>query len=666
LSTSETRTFRPDIQGLRAIAVLLVLVYHAGIAAVPGGYIGVDVFLVISGFLITGHLLGQLERNSRIDFVGFYARRVRRILPASMVVLVLTVLAAIVLVPPLQRVAVMQDALATALYVPNYWFALQGTNYLAAETPSMFQHYWSLGIEEQFYLFWPAILGLGYLLVRRSRRGLLVLMAVLVAASFAYSVWQLEQSQPWAFFSLPSRAWELGVGGLLAFALTKGARWVQSAPVALLGWVGLIGLLALAAVYNESTVFPGVNALLPVLATAALIVGGTAAHRLSPAALLSIKPMQWFGMISYSLYLVHWPILLLAQAAIGAQEPLLPISKIELALAAIPLAYLIYLTVENPARTAGFWATARPRRTLLSGLVASAAVLALSAGSLAVISNSDLSSDRTAAAADASLKPLGTAYVPSNLAPSLQDAATDNPVIYTNGCHRDFDSTDASGCLVGANASAPVVALFGDSHAAQWYPALVVMADAGQIRLDVNTKSSCPSVSVDVRRDDTSYTECTKWRAGVIERLAAQPPAVVLLANYGRADLGVSPDRFAATWQTGLEKTIASLATSKVAVLSDTPDMGSPPAICLSSHLDDAAKCARPANEASNKPVRKVEQSVTGAQYLDFTGYFCDKKTCPAVIGSTLVYRDTHHMTATFSAGLSKVVDAQVAKLLAG
>ena len=664
--STTTRTFRPDIQGLRAIAVLLVVVYHAGIAAVPGGYVGVDVFLVVSGFLITGHLLNQLERTSHIDFLGFYARRIRRILPASMVVLVVTVLAALVVVAPLQREAVMQDALATALYVPNYWFALQGTDYLAAEVPSMFQHYWSLGIEEQFYLFWPAILGLGYLLVRRSRRGLFVLMTLLVVASFVFSVWQLQQSQPWAFFSLPSRAWELGVGGLLAFALSKGARLAQGAPVAILGWVGLLGLLALAALYNESTVFPGVNALLPVLATAALIAGCTAAHGLSPARVLSIGPMQWFGKISYSLYLVHWPILMLAQAAIGLQEPLLPLSKAMLALASIPVAYFLYLLVENPARTAEFWANARPRRTLVSGLVASAAVLALSAGSLAVISTTTLSTNRAAGSTEVGLKPLGTAYVPSNLAPSLQDADTDNPVIYGNGCHRNFDSTDADGCQIGANASAPVVALFGDSHAAQWYPALVVMAEAGEIRLDVNTKSSCPSVSIDVRRDGTVYTECTRWRTAVIERLTAEAPAVVLLANYGRADLGVAADRFAAAWGSGLQKTIDALAPSKVAILSDTPDMGSPPAICLSSHLDDATTCARPANEAINEDVRRVEQAETGAKYLDFIGYFCDQKTCPAVIGSTMVYRDAHHMTATFSAGLSDVVGTQVKKLIAG
>ena len=665
-STIVARAFRPDIQGLRAIAVLLVLVYHAGVAAVPGGYIGVDVFLVVSGFLITGHLISQLERTSRIDFVEFYARRIRRILPASIVVLVLTVLASIAWLSPLAREAVLQDALATALYVPNYWFAVQGTNYLATDAPSMFQHYWSLGIEEQFYLFWPAILALGYLLVRRSRRGLFALLAVVVVGSFAFSVWQLGQSQPWAFFSLPSRAWELGAGGLLAFGLRKGARFVQGAFVAVLGWVGLVALLGLAMVFDDSTVFPGVNALLPVLATCALIVGCTAEHPFSPFRALSLAPMQWFGMISYSLYLVHWPMLVLAQALIGPQEQLLPQSQLLLALAAIPVAHTLYVLVENPARSAEFWARARPRRTILTGLVASAAVLTLTAGSLALTTATPLSASQAAASSDPRLAPEGTAFVPSNLSPSLQASDSDNPAIYDNGCHRDFASTDATGCRIGTDETAPVVALFGDSHAAQWYPALAQLAEAGEITLDMNSKSSCPSASVELRLDGVRYIACERWRTSVIERLAAQPPAVVLLANYGRADLTVPDDEFESAWRAGLQKTVNSLQSSKVAIVSDTPDMGSPPAICLSSHLDEAAECGRPASEAINEEARQAEQGIVGATFVDLIGYLCNERTCPAVIGNTLVYRDAHHMTATFSSGLSDVVAARLEELTAG
>lgn len=220
-------SFRPDVQGLRAIAVMLVVLYHAGVQTLSGGFVGVDVFFVISGFLITTHLLESLQTHGRIPFASFYAKRARRILPASLLVAGLTVVAAWLWMPPLLMTQVFEGAVATALYVPNLLFAVEGTEYLAETSPSVFQHYWSLGIEEQFYLFWPALLTLGFWLVRRSERRLLYAVAVLTLASFIACVVWMEISQPWTFFSLPTRAWELGAGALVAFLMRTGARWLQ-------------------------------------------------------------------------------------------------------------------------------------------------------------------------------------------------------------------------------------------------------------------------------------------------------------------------------------------------------------------------------------------------------------------------------------------------------
>ncbi|WP_166875881.1 acyltransferase family protein [Salinibacterium sp. ZJ450] len=670
MNTRVRRTFRSDIQGMRAIAVMLVVLYHSGVTVLSGGYAGVDVFFVVSGFLITGNLLDSLERNGRINFGDFYAKRVRRILPASLVVLVLTVIAAFLFIPPLQMQNLLRDALATAAYLPNMWFAVEGTNYLAETAPSAFQHYWSLGVEEQFYLFWPAILGLGFLLVRKSRTGLFVLVAVIVAASFLFGLWLTTENQPWAFFSLPSRAWELGVGGLLAFLLSRGYRWLQGAPAALLGWAGVAGLIAVALLFDETTVFPGVNAALPVLASAAVIIGGTAAHPLSPVRVLSIRPMQYLGKISYSLYLVHWPLLVIPEAAFRNIDPLQPMDKLILGALSIPIAALLYTFVEDPARRAKFWAQSRPARSIMTGGIASIVVLVLAGGSLAVTSQTELSSGRTVAAAAGSGMALpATEFVPDNLQPSLTEAEDDNPSIYATDCHLGFDDTDPAGCLLAPNADAPRVVLFGDSHAAQWYPALEKLAQEGQIQLDSNTKSSCPSVTVELMRDGSRYTECDRWRDGVIDRLVADPPALVLLTNYGQADLVRGDDRFSEEWGAGLEATVAALPdTSKVGVISDSPDMGETPAICLSSNLDDATACGRTPDEAINHDVRSAEQDAAesaGASYVDLLGSFCDDQLCPAVLGDTLVYRDSHHITATFSAGLSPVLGEQIQGLLA-
>src|SRR5690625_3280952 len=224
-------SFRPDVQGLRAIAVRLVVLYHAGLQTLSGGFVGVDVFFVISGFLITTHLLESLQTHGRIPFASFYAKRARRILPASLLVAGLTVVAAWLWMPPLLMTQVFEGAVATALYVPNILFAVEGTEYLAETSPSVFQHYWSLGIEEQFYLFWPAILAAGFWLARRSERRLLYGVAALTLVSFIACVVWMDISQSWTFFSLPTRAWELGVGGLLAFLMRMGGQWLLRSGV---------------------------------------------------------------------------------------------------------------------------------------------------------------------------------------------------------------------------------------------------------------------------------------------------------------------------------------------------------------------------------------------------------------------------------------------------
>ena len=268
--------FRPDIQGLRAIAVLLVVLFHSGVETLSGGYVGVDVFFVISGFLITTHLLETLARDGRISFGAFYAKRARRILPAALLVATLTLVAAWIWMSPLLMRSVVGGAIATALYVPNVFFALEDTDYLAETTPSVFQHYWSLGIEEQFYLLWPALLAVGFWLCHRRERHVMVLVAAVTAASFLAGVAMMGISEPWAFFSLPTRAWELGVGGLVAFLLRSGARWLQWRRTGLLAWAGLAGIVAIAVTLDEGTAFPGWIAALPVLATAAMIIGGAA------------------------------------------------------------------------------------------------------------------------------------------------------------------------------------------------------------------------------------------------------------------------------------------------------------------------------------------------------------------------------------------------------
>lgn len=644
--------FRPDIQGLRAIAVVAVVLNHAGVPGVAGGYVGVDVFFVISGFLISTHLVEGLEREGRVRFATFYARRARRILPASLAVLVLSIVGAMIWVPPLLRTDAMRDAIATALYVPNYAFAVQGTDYLAqSTTPSLFQHYWSLGVEEQFYLVWPALLAVVWVAGRRSRRALAAVLLVVVASSLACAVVLTAVSQPWAFFSLWSRAWELGLGGLVALALNTRPRLLPPVVAPVAGWVGVAGILVAVVGYSDATVFPGLAATLPVAATGLVILAGGTPTRFGPQLVLGTPPFQLVGLISYSLYLVHWPLLQLPQAAVGYQNPLPLWADVLLAMAAVLVAWLMFRLVEDPARRAPILARARPRRSLLAAGAGAALASALAVAAIGITATIPLDVGRELPRTAPTDPPTATPVVASNLTPSLRAASDDNPAIYAKGCEVSYESAVPHPCVDGSGGQ--TIVLFGDSHAAEWYPALHEIAARQGDTLVTQTKSACASIDVAQTWDGAPYTSCAVWRDAVIDQLRSDPPDLVVLADYTASTGGRDPE---GAWRTGMESTIRTLsAFTRVAVIADTPDLRDSPGVCLSAHLGDTASCAKPASLALDAPGRRgtaAATAATGTPLIDLIGYFCSD-VCPPIIGNMLVYRDSHHMTATFSAALA-------------
>jgi peptidoglycan/LPS O-acetylase OafA/YrhL len=652
--SSLTRSpLRTDIQGLRAVAVLLVVFYHAGLSAIPGGYIGVDVFFVISGYLITNHLVTGLSATGRINFAQFYARRARRILPASFVVLLLTLVGSLLFMPPALLQGILHEAIATALYVPNLLFAWQGTNYLAETAASPYQHYWSLGVEEQFYLLWPLLLLILWRLVRGSRRRLLIACAAIVVVSLVAEIVLTFESQPLAFFLLPTRAWELGIGGLLAIAGPALVRKLHPGIVAVGGWAGLLAILLAAVFFNADTSFPGFAALLPVLGAAAVIFFGQQVVRFGPNSVLGIRPMQFIGLISYSLYLVHWPILVIAADAGGGMQPLPVAQGIGLVLLSIPLAWLLYRFVENPLRRPRRLTGRRPRRTLTLAAAASMVAVLVAVVAAPATANAPMSSDRVASqAATPRLDPQFTGYVPSNLTPSVASAANDVPVIYSNGCHLDDLSTAVQNCAYGDTSSPVTMALLGDSHAAQWFPALQALAEKDHIRLEVYTKSSCPWVDITVTNQSVPYTQCDTWRTAVLAHLAVSKPQYVVLSSRAMTQQQIADGATAAVWAAGAKKTIGELpASSKAIVISDTPGFPETPGICLSKNLDSTANCALPRSEAlSSSWVDSEAAAATaaGAKVVNMDNYICGPTECGPIIGSTLVYRDSNHLTMTF------------------
>lgn len=680
-----TTRFRPDIEGLRAVAVLAVVLYHAGVPGLHGGFVGVDVFFVVSGFLITGLLVGEAARTGTVGLTSFYAARARRLLPAAALVLIATSVAATVLLPPLQARNVLGDTIAGALYLGNYRFAIEGTDYLAADTPpSPLQHYWSLGVEEQFYLLWPAlILGTAWWLRHRSagsRRGTastlpyLVVLAVVAGGSLALSVLWTRTLPAWAFFSLPTRAWELAIGGLVALTA---AQWRRLPPVcaAIVGWGGLVLVLATCHQIGPATPYPGTAALLPVLGTALVIGAGCATPDLGVGRLLSKPGLRALGRVSYSWYLWHWPALLLAPALIGAELGLG--GRLAMVLISLGLAILTLHLVENPARFAAALRSSAWRSLAVGATATGVAVCArlallavrpVPAGSgapvpaAAIVDPPSLRaptpSEQLREAVAQSVRPHA---VPSNLTPRL-DAIT-KPEVFVNGCVLSWEDVAQPECVSGVPDSTLKVSLIGDSHAAMWQPALEPVAQQQGWRLETLAKVTCPLMKLPIVSPylGREFSECKQWRAAVLERIERERPGLIVLdmvRRYG-ADFGfVSYDQ---PWLDGLTRLVAQLrgTGARVLVLGPVPDPHGPVPTCVSAHIDDALACAPQRSTAMNDNGIAAEAAAVragGGQYADLGEYFCADQRCPVIVGNTLAFRDDNHITTEYAQLMSPVI----------
>jgi peptidoglycan/LPS O-acetylase OafA/YrhL len=711
--------FRPDVEGLRAVAVLAVVLFHAGVPGVGGGFVGVDVFFVVSGFLITGLLLRDVETAGTVRLAKFYGARARRLLPAAGTVLVATAIGAAVLLPPLQARTVLGDGIASALYVGNYRFALQGTDYLAADAPpSPFQHYWSLGAEEQFYLLWPAlILGTAWLTRARGRHATarsmpsikpyVIVLALVAAVSFTVSLAWTATLPPWAFFSLPSRAWELATGGLVALSAAA-CRRLPSALATLGGWAGLALVILACGRLGETTPYPGTASLLPVLGTALVVGAGCSGPRLGVGRVLSLAPMRAIGRLSYSWYLWHWPVLLLAPPLLGhALE--LPGRLIAAAVSA-GLALLTLALVENPGRYAAALRRSAAASLALGGAVTGVAVAAglvllvlvpVPVGQGTVVSAplvtalpsatsetpqvtaSPSSTRPTVDPHDAAVEQLTAQVqaavassaklkaVPSNLSPPLAEAPADKPAVFVNGCVRSWRYVGQPQCASGDPSSATTVALVGDSHAAMWNPAFDPLAQQRHWRLETMGKVTCPLLDLPITSPylGRTYTECEQWRGEILSRLQAERPRLIVLSMSRRytADYGFTP--YSPQWLDSLTRMVTQLRATgaTVLVLGPIPDPQSTVPTCVSAHLEDASACSQPTSAAVNQAGVKAEQTATsaaGGQYADLTALFCTADRCPVIVGNQLVYRDDNHVTVEYAQALAPVVAALVDRAL--
>jgi peptidoglycan/LPS O-acetylase OafA/YrhL len=696
------------VQGLRAVAVLAVVLYHAGAKGFGGGYVGVDCFFVISGFLITGLLMRDLERDGRVRFAAFYARRARRVLPAAAAVLLATAAAAAVWLSPLQARQVLRDCVASALFAGNYRFAAVGTNYLAGEqSPSPVQHYWSLGVEEQYYLVWPALIAVGGLLaVRAARRRperlrllLAVLLGLLTLASFKFGVTWTHTDPPWAFFSLPSRAWELGAGGLVAIAVPM-LRAVPARISSGAGWLGLAALAWSITQYSSRTPFPGVAAVLPVAATALILAAGNPSG--GPGLLLDRLPVRYIGDLSYAWYLWHWPVLVLLPVASG--QPANAGIRLVAVCGSFGLAAVTLRWLENPIR---FTRVLRPPRRALA--VGAALVVATALGAASTTALIRTPTGHGAAITPIALKdpPRGTGStpaagragptgptspttgrslgrqtvdqrleavlarttgdkpVPRNLTPPLAAAAGDKATPFVDGCNLTWTATAQPPCRYTTGQRRVVI--LGDSHAAQWFPPLQELSTEHHWQLESFTKTTCPPLQLAVFSPylGRPYSECADWRQNVLSRIATEKPDLVVLgvARHYSPDYGFSV--YGPAWLAGLAATVRQLHADGISVLVMGPTPKPPADVpsCLSAHLDDAAPCDFSRSAATDPAGTAAEAAVVrtaGGDYIDVAPLLCTPRICPVIIGNLLVYRDDNHLTTSVTSWLLPALEPAV------
>ncbi len=707
--------FRPDLEGLRGIAILLVLLCHVGIPGAGAGFVGVDVFFVLSGFLITGLLVHEHERDGRLNLRAFYARRARRIIPAALAVLATTLLAAQLLVSPLDLPGIAEDVLAAGLSVANVHFALQSTDYFSPVNASPVLHYWSLGVEEQFYLLWPVLL-LAASRLGRARVAMTVATGLVLVGSFVLCYVVTTSSAPWAYYSLPTRAWQLAAGGLLALAAPSLAR-LPHAVGRFAGWLG-VGLLAAAlAVIQPTTAYPGLASLLPTLGAVAIIVSGGRAG--SPGSMaLGRAPLRWLGRISYSLYLWHWPILVLGSVALGAGAlddgtgpDYLPL-RIGLVLLAIAVAWLSWRLIEEPFRRTRRWQLGPVRGFGLAGAAVLSVVIAsttmgvvaarslaseeedVGSGSaqvaiLALPSGQDPTPEPSVSAVLALPMPgvtptpgvtpppttppsppptpappiaRNSGPVPRGLAPSLAAARGDEDSLLADGCALALAGSRPPACVYGDPHGKVTVALVGDSHAEQWFPALQLLARRHGWRLVPFTKYSCVFVDLPIWSPNLmrEYTECESWRQNVVDRLVALRPDLVIVASNRYLPTIADRDADPARQGAAMARLIARIPGA-VAIIVDTPRSQVDVPACLAEHRDAIERCttSRAAAFTWRHKLREREAArLTGATLVDLSAMTCPADPCPPIVGTTLVYRDNHHLTATFVKSLAGALDA--------
>jgi peptidoglycan/LPS O-acetylase OafA/YrhL len=671
------RPFRPDVEGLRAVAVLLVVLFHSQVSAISGGYVGVDVFFVISGFVITGVLLRERASSGRTSILSFYGRRCRRIIPAATLVIIATVGLAYWFLGVAGGIPTATDGRWAAVFLANFHFIATGTNYLSSQQPpSPLQNFWSLAVEEQFYVVYPTL----FLLVAGARVlslrvRLAVALVVVIGVSYAYSIVNTHNNPVNAFFSPFTRAWELALGALVAVC----TPWLLKLPARLAAgatWLGLGAILIAGFVFNAQTAYPGSLVAIPVVGAALIIAGGMNAHTFGAEALLHLSPIRWLGKISYSLYLWHWPILIIA-AEYAGKTTLSVKDNLAWDVVALVASVVTYRLVENPVRHAK-WLSGHKGASI--GLGVGLVVVTL----LAITFESRLTSGggpdssgtnaSVARLASGPFVPLSTVLakvaasshikeLPSNLNPPLKNMVAE-PTLFvapkrTGRCAPQPSQISVPACTFGDLKATRTMVLYGDSHAGMWFQALDGIATREHWKLVILFKDGCPASLVPIANyQGARLAVCDQWHQYVVGRIKQIDPRLLIVSQTARYVRPGGGQYTTQEWQSSLEDLLTTLSTpgSRQVVIGNlaVPTASGPN--CLARHTDNVQACSVPPDRAFTafNEAEKLGAKHVGASYIDVLPWFCTN-TCSPVIGNDEIYWE-NHVTVGYSFFLEGVL----------
>jgi peptidoglycan/LPS O-acetylase OafA/YrhL len=661
--------YRPEIQGLRAVAALLVATYHIWFHRVSGA---VDVFIVVSAFLITTSLLRQIDSAGRVDFVAFWGGLIRRLIPAAFLVLFAVAIATILWMPRYRWIGATESITASGLYLENWLLAFRSVDYLAPRREaSPLQHFWALSVQGQLYVLWPILLSVFAVVATRARartRAVAFIgFAAVFAVSLAYSVYSTRVRQPFAYFDTMARAWEFSLGALLAIALPW-IRWSRAYRIAA-GWVGLLALLACGIVLQVSRVFPGYAALWPTVAAVLIVAAHDSGSRFGADRLLSTRALTSLGDSSYGIYLWHWPLYIFFQIwtdnqNLGFAEGLVVIGS------AIVLAMLTTRWIENPIRYSALGRRGRTGPFLVGAacavplivLMVSWSTYAVQArkadGRVLAVGDPDYPGAAVLERVAWQQATLQTPNVPVHPGPLA--VKSDRPSALRGTCFQNQLDAEPLSCAYGAVDASRVIAVVGGSYAAHWIPALRRMALANDWKIVTYTKNRCV-LSSDVEGViGREYDSCEQWNEHVMRELIRSRPKIVLTtATIGSGADEHVPQGYIDQWR------ILTAAGIDVIAIRNTPHFPFDVPDCVTRHGRDSRACLQPraALLAPISPTRALEGKLPRVYFVDLTRYFCDERACPPVVGNLLVYSDDSHITTHYARTLAPMLWRELTKL---